>query len=75
MLAAGQNLNTALQELLPRLFREHMPVVFNGNGYGDAWPVEAARRGLPNYRGTVEALEHYNDPEVKNLFVRQGILS
>ena len=75
MLAAGQSLNTALQELLPRLFREHMPVVFNGNGYGDAWPVEAARRGLPNYRGTVEALEHYNDPEVKNLFVRQGILS
>ena len=75
MLAAGQSLNTALQELLPRLFREHMPVVFNGNGYGDAWPVEAARRGLPNYRGTVEALKHYNDPEVKNLFVRQGILS
>ena len=75
MIAAGQNLNAALQELLPRLFREHMPVVFNGNGYGEAWPGEAEKRGLPNYRGTVEALEHYGDPDVKGLFVRQGVLS
>ena len=75
MLAAGQPLNAALQELLPRMFREHMAVVFNGNGYGDAWPGEAARRGLPNYRDTVEALEHYGDPEVRDLFVRQGILN
>ncbi len=75
MLAGGRDLNAALQELLPRLFREHMPVVFNGNGYGEAWPKEAEKRGLPNYRDTVEALEHYGDPEVKGLFVRQGILS
>lgn len=74
-IAGGATLNEALQELLPRLFKEHMPVVFNGNGYSAAWPEEAARRGLPNYANTVEALEHYTDPEVMNVFLRHGILS
>jgi glutamine synthetase len=73
--AAGTPLNTALQELLPRLFREHMPVVFNGNGYADSWPEEAARRGLPNDRDTVTALERYSEPAVMDVFLRCGILT
>ena len=64
-----------LQELLPRLFREHQAVVFNGNGYSDEWPVEAARRGLPNLATTVDALERYNTPEVMDVFLRQNVLS
>lgn len=74
-IAGGASLNEALQELLPRLFKEHLPVVFNGNGYSPEWPEEAKRRGLPNYANTVEALEHYTDPEVMNVFLRNGILS
>ena len=71
----GKELNDALKDLLPRLFREHMPVVFNGNGYSDEWPVEAARRGLPNLATTVDALERYNTPEVMDVFLRQNVLS
>lgn len=74
-IAGGATLNAALQELLPRLFKEHMPIIFNGNGYSEAWPKEAEARGLPNYKTTVEALEHYTDPEVMNVFLRHGILS
>ncbi|WP_165067409.1 glutamine synthetase III [Desulfovibrio sp. ZJ200] len=74
-LKAGSTLNAALQELLPRLFKEHMPVVFNGNGYAESWPEEAARRNLPNYNNTVTALEHYSDSDVMNVFLRHGILS
>ncbi len=74
-LADGATLTAALQELLPRLFREHMPVVFNGNGYAAAWPEEAARRGLPNHATTVDALEHYTDPDVMDVFLRHGVLS
>ena len=73
--SAGTRLNAALQDLLPRLFRQHMPVVFNGNGYSASWPKEAAKRGLPNYNNTVTALEHYSDPDVMNVFLRHGILS
>lgn len=74
-ISAGTDLNSALQELLPRLFKEHMPVVFNGNGYAESWAEEAARRGLPNHNNTVTALEHYSDPEVMNVFLRHGILT
>lgn len=74
-LAGGSSLNEALGELLPRLFREHMAVVFNGNGYSPTWPDEAAARGLPNYANTVDALERYTDPDVMNVFLRHGILS
>ncbi len=73
--AAGASLNQALQEFLPREFKEHMPVIFNGNGYSEAWTEEAARRGLPNLNNTVDALERYSDPEVMNVFLRHGILS
>ena len=73
--AAGTPLNDAVQRLLTDLFTEHAPIVFNGNGYTEEWPREAARRGLPIYAGTVEALEHYSDPDVLATFSRQGILS
>ncbi|MBQ7617598.1 MAG: glutamine synthetase III [Desulfovibrio sp.] len=71
----GQSLQSALQELLPRLFKEHWPVVFNGNGYDQAWLNEAKERGLPNYDNTVEALAHYTDPEVMEVFLKSGILT
>ena len=71
----GKELNDALKDLLPRLFREHMPVIFNGNGYSAEWPKEAARRGLPNLKDTVAALEHYDDPEVMEVFLRNRVLS
>lgn len=74
-LAGGAMLNEALQKILPKLFKEHMPVVFNGNGYSASWQKEALERGLPNYDNTVSALEHYTDPEVMNVFLRHGILS
>ncbi len=74
-LAGGRQLNDAVQQLLADLFAEHAPIVFNGNGYTGEWPAEAARRGLPNYRDTVTALEHYSDADVIGTFARQGILT
>lgn len=74
-LAGGATLNDALAELLPRLFKEHLPVVFNGNGYASSWPEEAKERGLVNYPDTVTALEHYTDPEVMEVFLGNGILT
>jgi len=56
--AAGkgaENLNAAVQELLRSLYKEHKAIVFNGDGYSEEWQKEAARRGLPNHRNTVDA--------------------
>ncbi len=74
-MAVGKPLNDAVQQLLSDLFTEHAPIVFNGNGYTEEWPAEAERRGLPNFRDTVSAVEHYSDPDVIAAFVRQGILN
>ncbi len=72
---SGTSLTEALQSLLPRIFSEHMPIVFNGNGYSAEWPIEAERRGLPNLATTVEALERYSYPEVMDVFLRTNVLS
>ncbi len=72
---SGTPLTEALQSLLPRIFSEHMPIVFNGNGYSEQWPIEAERRGLPNLSTTVAALEKYSYPEVMDVFLRTNVLS
>ena len=71
----GAPLNKAVQTLLTRLFKEHLPIVFNGNGYAKEWETEAARRGLPNLRDTVSTLALYNTPAVMDVFLRQSVLT
>ncbi|MEG9227124.1 glutamine synthetase III family protein [Aeromicrobium sp. Sec7.5] len=71
----GAEFNTAVQELLTELITDHGSAVFNGNGYSDEWQVEAAERGLPNLRTTLDALpELISEPAVQ-LFERYGIFS
>lgn len=74
-LGQGASLHNAVQELLGRLFREHLPIVFGGNGYSAEWQEEAVRRGLPNFKDTVSVLEHYSDTEVMDVFTRMSVLS
>jgi glutamine synthetase len=54
--AAGTDFDTAVQDLLTKIITDHGAVVFNGDGYGDAWPIEADKRGLANLRTTLDAL-------------------
>ena len=74
-LAAGTEFHAAVQKLLEGIITEHGKVVFNGNGYSDEWQEEAASRGLLNLRTTVDAMEQYDLPEIKEVFSKYGILS
>ena len=49
---------TELHELIRRVIAEHKRIIFNGNGYDDAWIEEAKRRGLLNLRSTPDALPY-----------------
>ena len=49
-------LNSAVQDVLQSIVREHGSIIYNGDNYIEAWHKEAERRGLPNLRNTVEAL-------------------
>ena len=48
-------------------------IIFNGDGYADAWKLEAEKRGLTNLRTTVDALPHYSDPKNLKLFADHKI--
>ena len=74
-LEKAEDFNTALHDLIVRTLRTHNRVIFNGNGYADAWVEEAARRGLPNYASTVDALPHLLDEKNVALFARQRVYS
>jgi glutamine synthetase len=64
-----------LQNLLQKIVKEHKRVIFNGNGYTDEWVEEAAKRGLPNIRTTMEALQALNKKENVALFEKYGVFN
>lgn len=57
------------------VLKENWRSVFNGNGYGDEWPVEAEKRGLLNLRNTPEALAHFASEKNQTLFERYGVFT
>ena len=73
--ARGGDFNEELQLLLQRLIKKHKRVLFSGDGYGDDWPREAARRGLPNLKATPEAIAPLDNPANRALFAKYGVLT
>ncbi|MBE6972127.1 MAG: glutamine synthetase type III [Ruminococcaceae bacterium] len=74
-LEKSENFREDLQKLLFDTFTAHQRIIFNGNGYDDAWVEEAKRRGLSNLRDTVDCMPAYIDPKNVDLFTKHGILT
>ncbi|HXG26869.1 MAG TPA: glutamine synthetase III [Candidatus Binatia bacterium] len=64
-----------LTGVLSRIARDHKAVLFEGNGYSEEWHAEAARRGLPNNRTTVDALPALLTERSRKLFSGFGVLT
>ncbi|WP_302804996.1 glutamine synthetase III family protein [Cloacibacillus porcorum] len=64
-----------LNGLIKKTISEHKRIIFNGNGYEDAWLEEAARRGLSNYRTTPDAMPHYVDAKNIALFTKHKVFT
>jgi glutamine synthetase len=73
--ADGVEFNTAVQQVLEEIINTHGSIVFNGDGYSDEWQVEAAKRGLPNLRTTVDALPELISDEAMELFSNYQVFS
>ena len=65
----------ALNGLIRRMLSEHRRIVFNGNGYDDAWVEEAARRGLKNLKNTAQTVPEYASEKNIRLLTENGIYS
>jgi len=64
-----------LTTILSGIVKENKQVLFEGNNYAEEWHAEAARRGLPNNKTTVDALPALTTPKAKKLFSTFGVLS
>ena len=74
-LEGAENFASAIHDLIQKVIREHKRIIFNGNGYDDAWLVEAEKRGLLNLRTTPEAWSRFLDPKNVALFTTHKVLS
>jgi glutamine synthetase len=64
-----------LTGILSAIVKENKQVLFAGNNYSDEWHAEAARRGLPNRKSTVDSLPDLESAKAKKLFATYGVLS
>jgi glutamine synthetase len=75
LVADGADFNVAVQKVLEEIISNHGKVVFNGDGYTDDWQVEAAARGLPNLRTTLDALPELITEEAMELYSHYGVFT
>lgn len=74
-LEQAENFDEAVHDMIKRNFTEHHRVIFNGNGYSEAWVEEAARRGLPNIQSTVYSISELTSEESVRMFERFNIFT
>ncbi len=65
--------NSGLQALLKEVISANRRIIFNGDGYTEAWQKEAAKRGLPNLRTTLEAIQPLKDKKNQALLAKYGV--
>ena len=72
--AAGpENFDMAVHDLIKEYMTAHQRIIFNGDGYSQAWMKEARRRGLPNFRGMIDSIEALTTDKAILLYERFGI--
>ena len=75
ILEKADDFDKAVHDLIKEYATENQRIVFNGDGYSEAWVEEAARRGLPNIRSMVEAIPAMVTDTAIELFERFGVFT
>jgi len=71
----GKLKEEAIMEVIKTYYKSSKKILFEGNGYGDEWVKEAAKRGLSNITSTPEALLAYLSEKSKKIFTENEIFS
>lgn len=75
LLEKADDLDLAVHDLIKEYMTKHQRIIFNGNGYSEEWVTEAERRGLPNIKSMVEAVETLTTEKAVKLFEKFGIFT
>lgn len=71
-----EDFETSLHEMIRKTIKDHKRIIFNGNGYDDAWIKEATEnRGLLNYRTTADCLPHLLDKKNVTMLTSHKVYS
>ena len=75
-LEAADDFEAALHDLIRTTISDHKRIIFNGNGYDDAWIEEATQvRGLLNLKTTPDSMIWLLDPKNMEMLIGQGVFS
>ena len=75
VLENADDFDKALHDLIKKQATEHQRIIFNGDGYSEAWIEEAARRGLPNIPSMVDAIGALTTDKAVKLFEDFGVFT
>lgn len=73
LIEQGEKKEVALMQVIQKYIVESKPVLFEGDGYSEAWEKEAEKRGLSNIKTTPLALDAFVNTKSKNLFTNHHI--
>ncbi len=71
----AEDFENSLHKLIKRVIKNHKRIIFNGNGYDDAWVKEAEERGLLNLKTTPDALPYMLHEKNVALFTAHKVYS
>ena len=69
----SDDFDSAVHDIIKRLFAEHRRIIFSGNGYSEEWVKEAERRGLPNLKAGIDSVEAIRTEKAIKLFEEFGV--
>ena len=75
VLEKADDFDLAVHDLIKEYLTKHQRIIFNGDGYSDAWVKEAERRGLPNIKSMIEAVDTLTTEKSVKLFNKFGIFT
>jgi glutamine synthetase len=71
----SEALGAAVQKVIQKIMKDHGRIIFNGDGYTEAWQKEAAKRGLPNARNTADAIPACQTKANDDVLAKFNVLS
>ena len=74
-LEQAEDFDLAVHDLIKKSLTDHNRIVFNGNGYSEAWVKEAERRGLPNIKNMVDAIPALTTKKAIDLFGKHHVFT
>ena len=75
ILEKADDFNSALHALIKETITKHKRIIFNGNGYDDAWIAEAEKRGLLNLKTTADCMPKICDKKNVDMLTAHGIFT